>query len=156
MREDQEKDRTRNIDPEALVRLAFAAARNSYSPYSQYSVGAALLTGSGEVYTGCNIENASYPAGICAERTAAVKAVSEGDQEFVAVAIVGYKHADGPGQGDEAYPCGICRQFLNEFACQGMKIYIARTEDHYVEHSLEELLPYDFGPSKLLKGDQNG
>ena len=143
-------------DVQLLVRDAFAAAAASYSPYSEYRVGAALLTGSGKVFTGCNVENASYPVGICAERTAAAKAVSEGETVFEAIAIVGYLASEGPEAGEEAYPCGFCRQFLNEFASAEMMVYIAQSEDKIEALTLAELLPYDFGPAKLLRGENNG
>lgn len=143
-------------DVRQLVREAFAAAETSYSPYSEYRVGAALLTASGKVFTGCNIENASYPAGICAERTAAAKAVSEGETVFEAIAIAGYRAAEGPEAGGGAYPCGFCRQFLNEFASAEMKVYIAQAEETIQALTLAELLPYDFGPAKLLGGEKHG
>lgn len=98
-----------------LVELAKEAMKNSYSPYSKFRVGAALLTSSGNIYTGCNVENASYGASICAERTAAVKAVSSGDTSFSKIAIVS-------SAGEYTYPCGICLQFLSEFMEKGVII----------------------------------
>lgn len=98
----------KNITDEQLVKAAEAAMKYAYSPYSDFKVGAAILTTDGNVFTGCNIENASYGATICAERTAAVKAVSEGHPEFLKIAIVS-------SFGEYTYPCGICRQFLSEF-----------------------------------------
>lgn len=92
-----------------LMQAAEAACENAYAPYSGFKVGAALLTGDGRIYTGCNVENSSYGAAICAERTAAVKAVSEGCVRFSAIAVTNSK-------GGLTYPCGICRQFLSEFA----------------------------------------
>ena len=141
------------MDREQLIGLAFEARNKSYSPYSSYAVGAALLCASGEVYLGCNVENASYGAGICAERTAAVKAVSGGEREFTAIAVVGGPKDAFPG-GDEfgyAYPCGICRQFLREFAAPGMKVYVARgtAPGDILETTLEDLLPHSFGPEHL-------
>lgn len=134
---------------EELVKKAFEARGHSYSPYSNFRVGAALLTKSGAVYTGCNIENASYGAAICAERTAAVQAIYHGDTAFTAIAIVGApKDAETDAFG-YAYPCGICRQFLREFAETGMKIYVAKTPDEIHETTLEALLPHSFGPEDL-------
>src|SRR5689334_20234481 len=92
---------------EQLVQAAVAAARLAYAPYSNYPVGAALQSADGTIFTGCNVENAAYPAGICAERTALVKAVSEGHQQFTALAVA---------TKNSGSPCGICRQMLNEFA----------------------------------------
>lgn len=134
-----------------LVKKALEARGQSYSPYSHFRVGAALLTASGNIYTGCNIENASYGAGICAERTAAVKAVSSGDAEFAAIAVAGFPNNAADEERDLAFPCGICRQFLNEFACAGMPVYIARAEDDYYSTTLDDLLPHSFGPNDLIK-----
>lgn len=139
---DNEKDK--------LVALAFQAREQSYSPYSNFMVGAALLCRSGKVYLGCNVENASYGAAICAERTAAVKAVSEGEREFTAIAIVGYAKGASAEDAGFAYPCGICRQFLREFAAPGMRVYVAKTPQHILASTLEELLPHSFGPEDLL------
>ena len=133
-----------------LVEEAFKAREKSYSPYSRFKVGAALLTPDGQVHTGANIENASYGATICAERTAAVKAVSAGSKEIVALAVVGSEE-DPAGGMDFAYPCGICRQFLREFlpASGDMVILVARGLEDYRETSLNALLPHSFGPSDL-------
>ena len=125
-----------------LVALAAAARAKAYAPYSRYTVGAALLTASGRVHTGCNVENASYGLTICAERTAAVKAVSEGDHEFVAIAVV----TENGGT-----PCGACRQVLAEFG-PDMRVLVADKEGHYRAYQLSELLPDHFGPSKLPAG----
>lgn len=133
-----------------LVDLAFTARESSYSPYSNFMVGAALLCDSGQVYLGCNVENASYGAGICAERTAAVKAVSEGERVFTAIAVVGFAKGAAPGDTGFAYPCGICRQFLREFAAPGMKVYVGRTREDVLDTTLEDLLPHSFGPEHLL------
>lgn len=138
------------MDRDQLIELAYKARENSYSPYSGFAVGAALLCASGKVYLGCNVENASYGAGICAERTAAVKAVSEGEREFAAIAVVGHPTGSKPEDAGFAYPCGICRQFLREF-CQPaeMKVYVARGMDDVMETTLEGLLPCSFGPEDL-------
>ena len=130
-----------------LVAAAFAARAQSYAPYSDFCVGAAVLTESGHIYQGCNVENASYGATVCAERTAALQAVFHGDRVFTAIAIVGgERNAETLGY---AYPCGICRQFLREFAAPHMKVYVAASLDEIVETTLEELLPHAFGPQSL-------
>lgn len=131
-----------------LIRLAIEAREFSWSPYSGYRVGAALLCKSGRVYTGCNIENAAYSPGNCAERTAVFKAVSEGEREFTAIAIVGGKQAAPPL--DMAYPCGVCRQVLMEFCVpEEMHIIIASSEDSFTKQTLAQLLPHGFGPANL-------
>lgn len=173
--------RTDKPEAKELVGKALAARNNSYSPYSRYAVGAAIRTVTGNIYTGCNVENASYGGAICAERTAAVKAVSAGENLFTAIAIVGAPRdrlgepqlfaigADdvetasdehgaatatqtavitATGDSDYAFPCGICRQFLNEFG-PDMTVYVARDEDDILEYSLAELLPHAFGPDNL-------
>ena len=131
------------ITDEELVQKAIEAMSFAYAPYSNYYVGAALLTDEDEVYTGCNVENASYGATNCAERTAVFKAVSEGKRRLKAIAIAG-------GSGDNmgmAYPCGVCRQVLREFSEPSqMLIIVAGKDFEYREFSLEELLPESFGP----------
>lgn len=123
-----------------LIKYALEAQEKSYSPYSNFKVGAAILTKEGRVFTGCNIENAAYSPTICAERTAIVKAVSEGFVNFEKIAIVG---------GDEgAFPCGVCRQVIREF-CEKVDIIIARSEIDYNQYTLEEILPHSFGPNDL-------
>lgn len=118
-----------------LFRTAQQMVRNAYAPYSRFKVGAALLTKSGEVFTGVNVENSSFGATICAERTAFVKAVSEGYREFEAIAVAA---SDG-----EAYPCGICRQFMYEFG-DDLKIITGEDEDHLHIAEIKELLPEGF------------
>lgn len=130
-----------------LVKMALEARKKSYSPYSKFQVGAALLTRSGKVYTGCNIENAAYTPSNCAERTAFFKAVSEGEKEFQAIAIVG-----GPKDGELDYcaPCGVCRQVMMEFCdYETFEIILGKTEDLYQKFTLQELLPLGFGPKDL-------
>lgn len=131
-------------DEKTLIRLALEARLKAYAPYSGFIVGAALLADSGKVYQGCNVENASYGATNCAERTAVFKAVSEGERNLSAIAIVGGM------QGKEltyAYPCGICRQVLREFCNpQDMWVIIAKSETDYKKMRLSELLPESFGP----------
>ena len=131
-----------------LIELALEARKNSYSPYSKYKVGAALLTREGKVYTGCNIENSSYGATNCAERTAFFKAVSEGERHFDAIVIVG---GAGEEPDDYAWPCGICRQVMMEFCDPAnFKVITAIDTTRYVSKTLQEMLPNGFGPSKLL------
>lgn len=123
-----------------LVDLAIRSMKNSYSPYSGCTVGAALLTKSGKVFTGCNIENASFSATVCAERTAVFKAVSEGEREFSAIAVAGGK--EGKVQG--FMPCGVCRQVLSEFGAKDMKILVAKEDGNFNTFTLNELLPKAF------------
>ncbi len=127
---------------QALVNLAFEMHRYSYVPYSHFPVGAALLCADGTVFTGCNVENAAYGSTICAERTALVKAVSEGHRDdFVAIAIA--------GQGEDfCWPCGPCRQMLFEFA-PNLHVLVARKGGDFVTLELSDLLPHGFGPKSL-------
>lgn len=126
---------------ESLIRAAQEAAAHAYIPYSNYPVGAALQAANGRLYLGCNIENASYPAGICAERVALVKAVSEGVREFDVIAVV---------TRDGGSPCGICRQMLSEFGPQ-MRVIIARDDGQITfDGKLSDLLPLAFNGSSLL------
>ena len=130
-----------------LMETAIEYRKRSYSPYSHFQVGAALLTKDGEIIGGCNIENAAYTPTNCAERTALFKAVSEGKKEFTAIAIVGGK-ADGPLEF--CSPCGVCRQALVEF-CDPKEfiVYLGTGVDDYKGYLLEELLPYSFTPANL-------
>ena len=134
-----------------LSAAALAAMEMSYSPYSNFRVGAALLTKSGKIYTGCNIESAAYSPTNCAERTALFKAVSEGEREFSAIAIAG---APLDGEPQYCYPCGVCRQMLKEFFTDDCEIIIVKTMADYKKHTFGELLPYGFG-AENLKGDKN-
>ena len=138
-----------NIDRKALIRAAFAAREYAYTPYSNFKVGAALLAKNGSVYTGCNIECATFTPTNCAERTALFKAVSEGVHEFAAVAVVGAKD----GAPDDALitsPCGVCRQMLYEFGGPDFRVIMAKSENDWQEMTLGELLPLGFGPEKVL------
>ncbi len=130
-----------------LIKMALEARKSAYIPYSGYAVGAALLTKAGKVYLGCNIENASFGATNCAERTAFFKAVSEGEKEFAAIAIAGGKA--GEEAVEYAYPCGICRQVMQEFCDKEFKIFVVKTNGEFEEHTLMELLPYGFGGDNL-------
>ncbi|MCI5530891.1 MAG: cytidine deaminase [Blautia sp.] len=135
------------INTRQLIREAIAAMQYSYSPYSHFRVGAALLTKGGKIYRGCNIENAAYGPTNCAERTAFFKAVSEGELDFDAICIVGGK--DGILE-EYAPPCGVCRQVMMEFCNpETFKIILATDEVHYTEYTLGELLPLGFGPGNL-------
>ncbi len=118
-----------------LLNMAKNISKNAYSPYSKVCVGAALETKSGKIYTGVNVENSSYGGTICAERTAAVKAVSEGEQEFVRIAVA--------GSIANLVPCGLCRQFLSEF-CEDMVVLYEDETGNMVETTLSELLPSGF------------
>lgn len=124
------------MENEYLISYAKKAMGNAYSPYSGFSVGAALLTTEGEVFTGCNVENASFGATICAERCAVMKAVSEGYTSFEKIAIVS-------SENDLTYPCGICRQFLSEFMEDGIVVVQDKT-GNIKEYSLNELIPFAF------------
>ncbi len=131
-----------------LIQTAIDQLQFSYAPYSNFKVGAALLAKNGEIYTGCNIENAGYTPTNCAERTAIFKAVSQGVREFDAICIVGGK--DGL-LTEYAPPCGVCRQVMNEFCNpKAFRIILATDQDHYDIYTLEELLPLGFGPGNIL------
>ena len=130
-----------------LIQAAIRAREKACAPYSGYLVGAALLTDDGEIYQGCNIENASYGATNCAERTAFFKAVSEGKNRFQAIAIVGGSRQQSDVFPDMAYPCGICRQVMREFCGPDFRILVGRGMADYEEYTLEELLPKSFGPA---------
>jgi len=123
------------MDDRELFLIAESMVPKAYAPFSGFRVGAALLTKSGKVYTGVNVENSSYGATICAERTAFVKAISEGEREFEAIAVVS---SEG-----EALPCGICRQFMFEFG-DGLKIISGDDADNLHVYTINELLPEGF------------
>ena len=135
------------IDREELIRLAFEAREKAYTPYSHFKVGAALLAKSGKIYTGCNIENAGYTPTNCAERTALFKAVSEGERQFDAIAIVG--SMEGKTNEIVTGPCGVCRQALYEFLY--VYLFMAKSKEDYIERTLGELLPFGFGPANLAE-----
>lgn len=134
------------MDKNVLFEYAKDAMKNSYAPYSNYNVGAALLCKSGNVYKGCNIENASYSLTNCAERTALFSAISNGEKEFEAIFIVGGKNCV---IADYAMPCGACRQVLAEFCDADFKVFIGINENDIKEYNLSELLPFSFDKSKL-------
>ena len=130
-----------------LCQKAMDMLQRSYVPYSHFPVGAALECEDGTVFTGCNIESATYTPTCCAERTALVKAVSEGVREFSRIAIVGA--AEGKVNTLVTSPCGVCRQFLYEFGGDELQVILAKSEDDYLEMTLGELLPIGFGPANL-------
>lgn len=123
-----------------LCKAAIEALENSYSPYSNCKVGAALLCENGRVYIGCNIENASFSPTICAERTAFAKAVSEGERNFSAIAVAGSKN----GALTAFSPCGVCRQVMAEFCEKDFKILVVSNNENFEEYTLEQLLPSSF------------
>ena len=133
---------------EKLIDTAIEQLKFSYTPYSNFKVGAALLTKSGKIYTGCNIENASYTPTNCAERTAFFKAVSEGVRDFQAICIVGGK--DGK-LTEYTAPCGVCRQVMMEFCNpKTFQIILAVDKERYEIYTLEELMPLGFGPFGII------
>ena len=144
------------MDDKTLMRTAIQAREFSYSPYSNFRVGAALLCKDGRVYTGCNMENAAYTPGICAERTAIYKAVREGQREFLAIAIAGGPaevNAEEAGKGGclpLTAPCGVCRQVMAEFCDpESFRIILGTGEEELQSYLLKELLPLSFGPDNL-------
>lgn len=123
-----------------LIFNAKDAMKNAYSPYSKFKVGCALLTKNGKIYKGCNVENISFGGTICAERTAFLKAISEGEREFIAAAVVG-------SDGDFTYPCGLCRQFMAEF---GLDIHVIVNNEKEIKlNLLKDLLPNAFTAASL-------
>ena len=124
-----------------LVELAFTMLDKAYMPYSHFPVGAALEGTDGSIHTGCNVENAAYGSCICAERTALVKAVSEGCRSFKRIAVVG-------NSADYCWPCGSCRQMLYEFA-PDLEVLVANRDHDFVKYTLRQLLPHGFGPEAL-------
>ena len=133
------------MTPEKLCELAVEAMAHSYSPYSGYKVGAALLCSDGSVYQGCNIENAAFSPTNCAERTAFFKAVSEGERDFVAIAVVGGKRGSAP---EFCAPCGVCRQVMAEFCGADFRILLGNSEQ-LKAYTLEEILPLSFTKNNL-------
>ena len=129
-----------------LVKAAFDAMGKAYAPYSGYTVGAALLSKSGTLYTGCNVESASYSPTNCAERTAFFKAISEGERDFSKIAIVGGKQGNVT---DIFMPCGVCRQVMAEFCDDDFEIIVALTPDDFKSFTLKELLPFGFSKNNI-------
>lgn len=131
-----------------LIEQAKKAMEKAYAPYSDYYVGAALLTKDGNIYTGCNIENSAFTPTVCAERVAIFKAVSNGEREFKMLAIAGGKK--GKIQ-KPAFPCGVCRQVLSEFVDEDFVILILKNENEFEKYTLGQLLPKMFSPKNLTE-----
>ena len=130
-----------------LVSSALAARGKAYAPYSRFAVGAAVLATSGEIYSGANVENASYPAGICAERNAIFHAVAMGERRLSAIALCGGKEGEGLSA---CFPCGICRQVMREFCDpEQFLVIVATSPTDWTIHTLARLLPDSFGPEAL-------
>lgn len=125
-----------------LIHTAFSVRKLSYSPYSRFAVGSALLCNSGEIYSGCNIENSSYPVGICAERTAISKAISSSKRDFKAIAIVG--GLVNNSNLEYCPPCGMCRQFLSEFCDKDFVVILAKSLNEYKLIGFDDILPFPF------------
>ena len=130
-----------------MIKTALEMRDRAYVPYSHFSVGAGLLGEDGKIYGGCNIENAAFTPGICAERTAFSKAVSEGVHKFTALAVAG--GAQGKAPSDFCPPCGVCRQVLAEFCGPDFPIYLVKSENEVKKVSMKEILPLAFGPGML-------
>ncbi len=144
----EEAGRSARSEYAILIDEAFRAREKAYAPYSHYKVGAALMSENGNIYTGCNVENASYGLTNCAERTAIFKAVSEGETALLVIAIAGGE--ENAATLDMAYPCGACRQVMREFSDPGLfKVIVARSRDDYEVYTLKDLLPASFGPGNL-------
>lgn len=138
------------MDERELIELAYEAREYAYTPYSGFQVGAALLAKNGKIYKGCNIENAAYTPTNCAERTAFFKAVSEGEKEFLAIAVVG--GAAGTRTGEMCAPCGVCRQVMREFCNpKEFRVLLEDGKGGILNLALEEMLPHGFGPENLGK-----
>lgn len=132
-----------------LIDVAFSARKKAYAPYSGVSVGAALLGRNGEVFSGCNMENAAFSPTMCAERAAVAQAVSAGCRDFTALAVCGGPTDKDCGEIGLFYPCGVCRQVLAEFCPADFPIFVAASREDYRKHTLAELLPHAFSPADL-------
>lgn len=135
------------MDNKELISMALEAQKMAYVPYSNFHVGAAVLMEDGKVYSGCNIEIASYSPTLCAERTAIFKAISEGSKKIKTIAIV--------GDANPTFPCGVCRQVIREFG-KDSKIIIANSKEDYKEYTIGDLLPNSFGPEDLEVDRKDG
>ncbi len=135
------------MTPEILMEKAIEAMGHSYSPYSGFKVGAALLCADGSVYQGCNMENAAYSPSICAERTAIFKAVYDGHRDFQAIAVCGGKDGNITGAFP---PCGVCRQVMREFCKDDFTIYLADTQGAIKAYTMAELLPQSFSAAEHM------
>ena len=134
-------------EKQELIRMALAARERAYTPYSDFMVGAALRAEDGRIFTGCNVENAAFTPPSCAERTALFKAVAEGVTRFTDVAVVGARRGEVNKQVTS--PCGVCRQALFEFGGPELNVIMAKSPDDFIERSMDELLPFGFGPSNV-------
>ena len=136
-----------DMSDKELLDIARSMCDKAYAPYSDFHVGAALITDDGSIYTGCNIENASYGATNCAERTAFFKAISEGESDFKAIAVVGGNEGKVESY---CFPCGVCRQVMMEFCNPETFIVIAaKSREEYLVQTLSQILPNGFGPASL-------
>jgi len=133
------------LDKQPIIEAAVAAREKAYAPYSNYPVGAAVLAGSGRIYSGCNIENASYGLTICAERVALASAIAAGERTFLGLAIAG-------GDGTPSMPCGACRQFIAEWADEDLPISVVSAQGQRLDLTLGDLLPHAFTPKSLQEG----
>lgn len=133
------------MDKQPIIEAAVAAREKAYAPYSNYPVGAAVLADSGRIYTGCNIENASYGLTICAERVALASAIAAGERTFLGLAIAG-------GDGTPSMPCGACRQFIAEWAGEDLPISVVSAQGQRLDLTLGDLLPHAFTPKSLQEG----
>ena len=134
-------------EKQELIRMALAARERAYTPYSDFMVGAALRAEDGRIFTGCNVENAAFTPTSCAERTALFKAVAEGVTRFTDIAVVGARRGEVNKQVTS--PCGVCRQALFEFGGPELNVIMAKSPDDFIERSMDELLPFGFGPSNV-------
>ena len=125
-----------------MIKCALESQKKAYTPYSNFNVGASVLTDSGKIYGGCNIENASYTPTVCAERVAIFKAIYDGEKKITKIAVVGKENS-------LTYPCGVCRQVMREFCTDDCEINIIRNEQEYKIIKFSEILPYSFGPKDL-------
>lgn len=128
------------MENKELIKMALQAQKKAYVPYSKFKVGAALIAEDGEIYTGCNIENAAYSPSVCAERTAIFKAISEGNRKIKTIAVV--------ANSNYTHPCGVCRQVIREFG-KDATIIVAKSENEYKEYKIDDLLPHSFNPDDL-------
>ncbi len=135
------------MNEEAIIQAATAARERAYAPYSNYQVGAAVLAASGRIYSGCNVENASYGLSICAERVAISCAVAAGERSFRALAIAG-------GGELPAMPCGACRQFIAEWGDASLPVFIVSSQGQRLDLTFGELFPHPFGPQSLEEGNR--
>lgn len=129
---------------QSLIQAALNVRENAYAPYSGFYVGAALLTESGKLFTGTNVENSSFPVGVCAERSAFAAAISSGERKFTAICVTGEKKNNSLLAADYCMPCGMCRQFMTEFCAKDFEIISAKTPDDFQVYHLSELMPGAF------------